>query len=60
MSKNKEYKYYEETIISGKYPIVLDIWEGSKEKPVIIFLPGTMAYPNVYINFLDPLAKARI
>lgn len=60
MNGDEKYKYYEETITSDKYPIVLDIWEGSTDKPVIVFLPGTMAYPNVYINFLEPLAKMRI
>lgn len=60
MSKNKEYKYYEKTIISEKYPIVLDIWEGNKDKPAIIFLPGTMAYPNRYIDFLESIANMRI
>lgn len=55
--KTNKYKYYEETIISGKYPIVLSIWEGETSKPVIVFLPGTMAYPQTYNEFLEPLSK---
>ena len=55
--KENKYKYYEETIISGTYPIVLSIWEGSKDKLNIIFLPGTMGYPQTYNAFLEPLSK---
>lgn len=50
------YKYYEETILSGENEIVLAIWDGEQDKPVIVFLPGTMGYPQTYIEFLEPLS----
>lgn len=31
--------------------------EGSKDKPCIFFLPGTMANPYTYWNFIDEMVK---
>lgn len=49
--------YTETTIQSSAVPIVLSVWQTEKNKPTIVFLPGTMSHPLMYKEFLDGLSK---
>lgn len=49
--------YKETTILSNAVPIVLSIWNTDKNKPTIVFLPGTMSHPLMYKEFLDGISK---
>lgn len=50
-------RYEEITILSNNTPIVLSIWENDKYSPSVIFLPGTMAHPLIYEEFLRDMSK---
>ena len=49
--------YREVVIWSAGARIVLSVWDGSAEAPVVLFLPGTMAHPLFYEEFLDALNR---
>ena len=38
-------RYQEVTITSAGVPIVLSVWHGRSDGPVVVFLPGTMTHP---------------
>lgn len=47
--------YREMVITSAGAEIVLSVWEGAADQPVVLFLPGTMTHPLFYEEFLDAL-----
>lgn len=52
---------YREVIIpSGAAPIVLSVWDGQPDRPVAVFLPGTMTHPLFYEDFLDALNRTGV
>jgi alpha-beta hydrolase superfamily lysophospholipase len=50
--------YREVVISSAGVRIVLSVWDGAVDKPVVLFLPGTMTHPLFYEEFLDALSRA--
>ncbi|MGY1708589.1 alpha/beta fold hydrolase [Geodermatophilus sp. SYSU D00758] len=52
--------YREVLIHSAEAPIVLSVWKGQPDRPVVVFLPGTMTHPLFYEEFLDALGRAGI
>src|SRR5512142_3099484 len=50
--------YREVVIWSAGARIVLSVWDGAAEAPVVLFLPGTMAHPLFYEEFLDAINRA--
>jgi alpha-beta hydrolase superfamily lysophospholipase len=50
--------YREVVISSAGARIVLSVWDGAADKPVVLFLPGTMTHPLFYEEFLDALSRA--
>jgi alpha-beta hydrolase superfamily lysophospholipase len=53
-------RYQEVTITSAGVPIVLSVWHGRSDGPVVVFLPGTMTHPLFYEEFCDGLAAQGI
>lgn len=52
------YKCYREVLInSADTQIALSIYEGYKEYPCVLFIPGTMIHPLFYDDFLSDLAR---
>jgi alpha-beta hydrolase superfamily lysophospholipase len=49
-------RYEEVTVTSAGVPIVLSVWRGRPDGPVVVFLPGTMTHPLFYEEFCDGLA----
>lgn len=49
--------YKEIEIKSDSIPITLSIWEAAPNSSTIIFLPGTMAHPLMYRQFLESLCN---
>jgi alpha-beta hydrolase superfamily lysophospholipase len=49
--------YREMVITSAGAEIVLSVWEGAADQPVVLFLPGTMTHPLFYEEFLDALNR---
>lgn len=54
---SKHVAYYETFISSTDTEICLSVYELDKNKPVIVFLPGTMVSPLFYDEFLLELAE---
>lgn len=52
--------YREVLIRSADVPVVLSVWTGRPDRPVVVFLPGTMTHPLFYEEFLDALNRAGI
>ena len=50
--------YREVVLGSAGARIVLSVWDGTADKPVVLFLPGTMTHPLFYEEFLDALNRA--
>jgi len=50
--------YREVVLWSAGVRIVLSVWDGAPDKPVVLFLPGTMTHPLFYEEFLDALNRA--
>lgn len=51
-------RYEETTIESGGVPIVLSVWRGTPQAPVVVFFSGTMGHPLFHEEFLDGLNQA--
>jgi alpha-beta hydrolase superfamily lysophospholipase len=49
--------YREVVLWSAGARIVLSVWDGTAGMPVVLFLPGTMAHPLFYEEFLDALNR---
>jgi alpha-beta hydrolase superfamily lysophospholipase len=49
--------YHEVVIRSVGARIVLSVWDGAAGMPTVLFLPGTMAHPLFYEEFLDALSR---
>ncbi len=50
--------YREIVLRSAGARIVLSVWDGAGDRPVVLFLPGTMTHPLFYEEFLDALSRA--